>query len=157
LYACSRDPGVSPLNRFRALEASFLTLKALCAREPTRLRLASLARASHDFGERGSAVSALTLLLANIHQGGVDPGEPFLSPLERFDSVATETNAAHWLVAAVLEQLEHRQRFSSFYAGPNARERLDDIRALGLGSPEMTRRLKLVNLRFYRDRPEQNA
>ncbi|MGO9933552.1 MAG: FkbM family methyltransferase [Steroidobacteraceae bacterium] len=157
LYARSRDPRISRVNRLRALEAGFLTLKDLCARDPTRLRLSSLARAAHDFGERGSAVNALKLLLSHIHQSGVDPGEPFLAPLERFDSIAPEASAAHWLVAAVLEQLEHRERFSSFYAGPNARERLEDIRALGLGSPEMTRRLKLVNLRFYRGRAGQNA
>jgi len=156
-YACSRDPRVSRVNRFRALEASFLTLKELCAREPARLRLASLARAAHTFGERGSAVDALTQLLANIHRSGVDPGEPFLAPLERFDSVAPEQGAAHWLVAAVLEQLEHLELHSSFLAGPNARERLEDIRGLGLGSAEMARRLKLVNLRYYRDPPLQNA
>jgi FkbM family methyltransferase len=154
LYAGSRDPGVPPVIRFRALEASLLTLKAVCARDATRLRLASYARVAHDFGERAAAVNALTQLLANIHQSGVDPNEPFLAPLERFDSIAPEPNAAHWLVAAVLEQLEHRERFSSFYAGPNARERLQDIRELGLGSPEMTRRLNLVRLRFaFTNRP----
>jgi hypothetical protein len=157
LYVRSRDPGVSPSNRFRALEASFLTLKELCARDPTRLRLASLARTAHDLGERAVAVNALTQLLAYIHQNGVDPNEPFLAPLERFESMAPEPNAAHWLVAAVLEQLEHRERFSSFYAGPNARQRLEDIRELGLGSPEMTRRLSLVRLRFSREQPTRNA
>jgi hypothetical protein len=62
-----------------------------------------------------------------------------------------------WLVAAVLEQLERRERFSSFYAGPNALERLEDIHALGLGSPEMTRRLDLVRRRFRGERPTDNA
>jgi FkbM family methyltransferase len=148
LYALSGDRGVSPVNRFRALESSLLTLKALCMSDATRLRLASYARVAHDFGERAASVNALTQLLANIHQSGVDPNEPFLAPLERFESISPEPNAAHWLVAAVLEQLEHRERFSSFYAGPKARERLEDIRELGLGSPEMTRRLNLVRLRF---------
>ncbi len=157
LYACSRDHAVSPLDRFRALEASYLTLKELCAREATRLRLASLARTAHDYGERAMSVNALTLLLASIRQSGVDPSEPFLAPLERFDSIAPEPNPAHWLVAAVLEQLEHRERFSSFYAGPNARERLEDIYGLGLGSPEMTRRLNLVRLRFSREHAQGNA
>jgi hypothetical protein len=52
-----------------------------------------------------------------------------------------------------LEQLERRERFSSFYAGPSARERLEDIRALGHGSPEMERRLDLVRKRFDDRRP----
>lgn len=157
LYARSRDPAESLANRFGALETSFSSLKELCALEPTRLRLASLARVAHDFGDRGTAVNALTQLLAYIHQNGVDSSEPFLAPLERFDSIAPEPDPVRWLVAAVLEQLEHRERFSSFYAGPNARERLKDIRALGLGSPEMSRRLSLVERRFYRERLKQNA
>jgi protein O-GlcNAc transferase len=157
LYARSRDPAESLANRFGALEAGYASLKELCAREPTRLRLASLARVAHDFGDRGSAVNALARLLAFIQQSGVDPSEPFLAPLERFDSIAPEPNAAQWLVAAVLEQLELREQFSSFYAGPNARERLEDIRALGFGSPEMSRRLNLVERRLYRERPKQNA
>jgi len=53
--------------------------------------------------------------------------------------------------------LEHRERFSSFYGGPNARQRLEDIRELGLGSPEMTRRLNLVDRRFFSKRPKEDA
>lgn len=151
LYARSRDPAVSGLERFRALEASFLALKALCEQDCARLRLASLARVAHDYGERGTAVNALTRLLKQIRESGVDPSEPFLAPLERFDSVAPEPSSAHWLVAAILEQLENRERYSSFYAGPSARDRLQDIQQLGLGSPEMARRLNLVRLRFYHD------
>jgi hypothetical protein len=157
LYARSRDSAESLANRFGALEAAYSSLNELSAGEPTRLRLASLARVAHDFGDRGSAVNALTRLLALIHKNGVDPSEPFLAPFERFDSIAPEPNAAHWLVAAVLEQLEHLEQFSSFYAGPNARERLEDIRALGLGSPEMSRRRNMVERRFFRDRLKQNA
>jgi hypothetical protein len=157
LYSRSRDSSVSLANRFCALESSFSTLKALCAREPTRLRLASFARVAHDFGERAMSVNALTLLLSNVRESGVDPSEPFLPPLERFDLIAPDPSPAHWLVAAVLEQLERRERFSSFYAGPDARERLEDIHALGLGSPEMARRLDLVRRRFGGLRLAQNA
>jgi FkbM family methyltransferase len=157
LYLRSRDPDESTINRYCALAASVSTLKAMCAREPTRLRLASLARVAHDFGERAVAVEALKLLLVHIREKGVDTGEPFLAPLERFDSLAPDPNPAHWLVAAVLEQLETRERFSSFYAGPSARERLEDIYALGLGSPEMTRRLDLVRRRFGGERVQGDA
>jgi FkbM family methyltransferase len=153
LYARSRDPDESLVSRFCALEASFSALKALCVREPTRLRLASLARTAHDLGERAMSVNALTSLLAQIREIGIDASEPFLAPLERFDSIVPDADPARWLVAAVLEQLEQRERFSSFYAGPNARERLEDIHALGLGSAEMARRLDLVRRRFG-DRPQ---
>jgi FkbM family methyltransferase len=157
LYSRSRDPEVLLANRFCALEASFSVLKTLCVVEPTRLRLASLARTAHDLGERASSVNALKSLLAYIHKNGVDVSEPFLAPLERFDSIVPDADAVRWLVAAVLEQLEQRERFSSFYAGPYARERLEDIHALGLGSPEMTRRLDLVRRRFGGERPAANA
>jgi FkbM family methyltransferase len=148
LYACSRDPEMSASERFRALEGSFLVLRAVCEREPTLLRLSSLARVAHDYGERAVSVNALSQLLARIRHAGVDPSEPFLPPLERFDSISFGDEPARWLVAAVLEQIERRGWFSSFYAGPAARERLEDIHALGHASPEMDRRLDLVRRRF---------
>jgi hypothetical protein len=146
-YARSRDAALSMVERFRALQASFLQLSALCEREPVRLRLASLARVANDFGERAVAVQALTRLVEVIRQAGtLDPNEPFLAPLERFDSIAPRESLGNWILAAVLEQLECRERFSSFYAGPGALDRLELIHALGFGSPEMARRLELVRL-----------
>jgi FkbM family methyltransferase len=147
LYSRSRDAALSPLDRFRALEASFLVLKAECEREPVRLRLASLARVAHDYGARAVSVNALRKLLEYVREAGVDPNEPFLPPPERFDSIPG-AGAVPWLVAAVLEQLEKREYYSSFYAGAAALERLEDIHALGFGSPEMERRLSLVRLRI---------
>ncbi len=147
LYARSRDAALSMVERFRALEASFLQLQALCEREPLRLRLASLARVANDFGERAVAVGALTRLVESIRQtGAVDPNEPFLAPLERFDFIAPREALDKWILGAVLEQLERRERLSSFYAGPSALGRLEAIHALGFGSPEMERRLELVRL-----------
>jgi hypothetical protein len=103
------------------------------------------------------SVNALKSLLAYIHGNGVDVSEPFLAPLERFDSIVPDADPVRWLVAGVLEQLELRERFSSFYAGPEARERLEDIHALGLGSPEMARRLDLVRRRIAGQRAAWGA
>ena len=153
LYASSRDSGMSLSDRVLALEASYRVLKSVCEREPTRLRLSSLARAAHDYGERAASVGALLQLLSYIRHAGVDTSEPFLPPLERFDAISVGEDSVCWLVAAVLEQLERRERFSSFYTGPSARERLEDIHALGHGSPEMERRLDLVRQRFDNRRP----
>jgi FkbM family methyltransferase len=157
LYACSLDTEMSPSNRFRALKASYMALKAVCEHEPTLLRLSSLARVAHDYGERAASVNALAQLLGYIRHAGVNTSEPFLPPLERFDSISLGEEPARWLVAAVLEQLERRERFSSFYAGPAARERLEDIHALGHGSPEMERRLDLVRQRFDNRHPQQHG
>jgi FkbM family methyltransferase len=148
LYARSRDKTLSALERYRSLESSFLALKRLCEREPIRLRLASLARVAHDYGERATSVAALKQLLALIHQAGIDPQEPFLAPIERFESISIENEMVRWLVAGLLEQLELREWFSSFYAGPSAREQLEDIHRFALGSPEMKRRLDLVRRRI---------
>jgi FkbM family methyltransferase len=146
-YARSRDAALSMVERFRALEASFLQLRDLCDRHPKRLRLASLARVANDCGERAVAVNALTRLGEYIRQtGAVDPIEPFLAPLERFESIAPRESLSNWILGGVLEQLERRERFSSFYAGPSALQRLEAIHTLGFGSPEMGRRLELVRL-----------
>jgi FkbM family methyltransferase len=152
-YARSRDAALMVAERFRALEASFLRFRALCERKPSRLRLASLARVAHDYGQRAVAVNALTRLVDSIRlTGTVDPNEPFLAPLERFDSIAPRDALGNWILAAVLEQLEQRERLSSFYAGAGALERLEAIHALGFGSPGMERRLELVRLCIARAR-----
>jgi FkbM family methyltransferase len=155
-YARSRDAALSPLERFRALEASFLALKEECEREPLRLRLASLARVAHDYGARAVSVNALRQLLEHIRRAGVDPNEPFLSPPERFDSIPGGETVP-WLVAAVLEQLEKSEHYSTFYVGATALERLEDIHELGFGNPEMERRLDLVRLRIARARQRGHA
>ena len=146
-YARSRDTTLSMVERFRALEASFLQLRELCDRHPKRLRLSSFARVANDYGERAQAVNALRRLVEVIRQTGeVDPDEPFLAPLERFDSIAPRESLSNWTLAAILEQLERREWLSSFYAGPSGLQRLEAIHNLGFGSPEMGRRLELVRL-----------
>lgn len=153
LYARSRDKTMPMAHRVRALEASFSRFEALCERAPSSLRLASLARVAHDFGQRAVTVKALTQLVESIRRdGGVDPNEPFLAPLERFDSIAPGDTMGEWIVGAILEQLEKREWLSTFYAGPSALDRLEAIHALGFGSPEMERRLDLVHLRINRAR-----
>ncbi len=157
LYACSRDADLSPLERFKALEASFLCLRTECAREPVRLRLVSLARVAHDYGTRGESVGALKQLLHYIRQAGIDPNEPFLAPMERFEPIPFGEGPVNWLLAGVLEQLEKREYYSTFYAGPAALERLEDIQALGFGGPEMQRRLALVRQRIEDARRQAKA
>jgi FkbM family methyltransferase len=156
-YARSCDAALTMAERFGALEASFLQLRALCEREPSRLRLASLARVAHDYGQRAVVVNALTQLVESIRlTGTVDRSEPFLAPLERFDSIAPGEALGNWVLAAVLEQLEQRERFSSFYAGANALDRLEAIEGLGFGSPGMARRLELVRLCMSRARSKSD-
>jgi FkbM family methyltransferase len=148
LHWRSRDSRLSMPSRLRALTASLSALQRLCDIDPSRLRLASLARIAHEYGERDLSVDALKRLLEQIRRAGIETTEPFLAPLERFESIPSASDPSRWLVAAVLEHLELRERFSSFYGGAASLERLEDIQALGLGSAEMERRLRLVKERL---------
>ena len=149
LYALSRDSSVSSAERFGALESSFSLLKVLCERQPSYLRLASLARVAQDYGARSIAVNALIQLKNDIHQNqGVNPEEPFLAPGERFESIPFQESIGNWALAAVLEEIERLSSFSSFYTGLSAQKRLEAIRELGFGSAEMDRRLRLLQKRF---------
>jgi len=148
-YAASRDSSLPAALRLAELEASFNLLRALCNREPSGLRLASLARVARDYGARSVAVDALQQICsALLRHGRVDAGEPFLAPGARFDSIPPGDVIDNWVLAAVLEEYEGLGSFSSFYTGAAARQRLEIIRTLGFGSAEMERRLRLVRERF---------
>ena len=148
-YAASRDPSLPAALRLGELEASFNLLKVMCEREPSGLRLASLARVARDYGARSLAVDALQQICnALLRHGRVDTGEPFLAPGARFDSIRPGPVIDNWVLAAVLEESERLGSFSSFYTGAAARQRLEIIRTLGFGSAEMERRLRLVRERF---------
>jgi FkbM family methyltransferase len=148
-YAVSRDSSLCSTERFSALEASFGLLKTLCERQPSYLRLSSLARVARDCGARSLAVNALQQLSnAILQHKQVDPSEPFLAPGERFESVSPGKAIGNWVLAAVLEKFEQLGSFSSFYTGESARQRLEIIRSLGFGSAEMERRLSLLQERF---------
>ena len=106
-YALSRDSSRSSTERFGALEASFSLLKILCERQPTYLRLASLARVARDYGARLLAVNALQQLgNAILQHNQVDVTEPFLAPGGRFDSVPPGEAIGNWVLAVVLAELE---------------------------------------------------
>jgi FkbM family methyltransferase len=148
-YARSQDAGLSPPERFGALEASFHLLRTVCERQPSGLRRASLARVARDYGARLLAVSALQQLsndLLKHHQA--DMSEPFLAPGKRFDSVIPGEPMVNWVLAAVLEEYERLASFSSFYTGVSARKRLELVCNLGFASAEMERRLRLLQERF---------
>lgn len=148
LHAMSRDPAVPMADRYGALAASVAALQALCDTDPAALRQASLARAASEHGDRMVAVKALRELGARIiERKKVDSDEPFLAPLARFDEVSPGKSIGNWALGTVLEALERQDAFSSFYTGKGSLERLQSIQALGFASPEMFRRLKLVEHR----------
>ncbi len=148
-YALSRDTSRSPADRFCALESAFTRLRALCDTDSSRLRLLSLARVARDFGARMIAVAALDDTLDRFDRTqSVDIGEPFLAPGPRFDSLPPGPRIIEWVLAAVLEELEQLSAHSSYFTGNEARNRLENITQLGLGSEAMRRRKALLEQRF---------
>jgi FkbM family methyltransferase len=145
-HAYSRDPDTPAADRYTALGISFQMFGNLCAAAPSHLRLSSLARTARECGHRTIAIHALMRLSRSLlTQGPPDLGEPFLAPGERFDAVAPGADPGRWILAAVLEELERLNAWSSYFQPSLDRLRL--IRDLGFASDEMQRRLTLVETR----------
>lgn len=156
LYAESRDSSLSKRERFQALEDSFIRFRLLCEREPSHLRLASLARVALDYGARFISASALMQLSDMLlKHKQFDLSEPFLVPCERFDSIPPGKSLTNWVLAAVLEKYECIRSFSSFYNDHSSLQRLEIIRNLGFNSAEMERRLSLLQQRLASQKNEQ--
>ncbi len=149
LFALSRDEATDTATRFAALERSLGIMQRVCQREPSGLRLATLARIAAAFGARLIAVQALNQLTMQImEKKRLDTTEPFLAPSSRFDYLAPGEMFENWALAASLEELERLAAYSSFYYGASARNRLDAIVDLGFASDEMYRRLDLLKRKF---------
>jgi len=150
MFFFSRDRSQNSAYRFVALERSLKTLETLCIQQPLYLREATYARLARDFGARQESVKSLGVLANRIIKTQqINPREPFLLPLEAMDQIGGGgNNQGNLVFAAVLEGLEVLSSFSSFYSGQSSRGRLELIQKLGLGSPEMSRRLNLLNQRF---------
>lgn len=148
-YSRSRNIRLALRERFEALKDSFTRFRDLCERDPSHLRLASLARVAADYGTRSLAVEALSRLTNDIYASKqVDVSEPFLVPGKRFDLVSPGDAVGNWCLAAILEEYERLAAFSSFYMGKSSLPRLEAIHSLGFGSDEMKRRLLLLQKRF---------
>ena len=148
-FAISQDTDLNPLERFSALENSFMALVSLCRRAPRHLRLASLARVAREYGARTVAVAALSQLYQKLaNNEPLDPREPFLAPGKRFDTIEPRTDVKDWFLAAVIEEFERLSSYSSFFTGEAGRERLELMVSLGYKSAEMRRRLELIRARF---------
>lgn len=150
LHAIAHDKKLTAAERFVALRTSLEILTTVCNKQPEYLRLVSQARVAREFGARAVAVLALDDLIQRaVKFQQVNPSEPFLASCERFDSLDPKDAIGNWVVCSTLEELERNASFSSFYTGQAAKQRLEYIRNLGFGSPEMARRLTLVEQRFF--------
>jgi hypothetical protein len=149
LFFFSHDTGVPHALRVVAMERALEELRTLCSKNSKGLFECTRARVAREFGLRQEAVAGLAALANRmVTEKQVDHRWPFLLPL-------AETNlppeiAGQWaaILSAVLEGLESMASFSSFYSGQSSRGRLELLRKIGIQSPEMSRRLGLLNARF---------
>jgi FkbM family methyltransferase len=153
LHALSRDPARDPAERYAALSAAFVRLRNAWELEPAPALGASLARVAQEYGERSLACVALLRLSEALQRAPADLRGPLLAPGARFDAIAPGDRLGDWLLAAALEELERLGTLSSFYVGAAALPRLQTIRQLGYGSPEMDRRLDMVSRLAQSRRP----
>jgi len=146
-HAFSRDPNIHVADRYVALTVSMYMFKNVCDADPSRLRLSSLARSARECGMRTAAIHAFMQLSKTIlEEQSADPSEPFLAPSERFEAIPPGDAPGNWILAGVLEELERINTWSSYYNG--SLDRLQLISNLGFASPEMLRRLALVEARY---------
>ncbi len=101
--------------RFAALVLACQTLADLCNRAPSPARLSTFARVAWDGGWRRECVAALHQLAAHIQQNPLQTEEPFWPASPRYDEIAPAPHPALWFKAAVAEQLERAEKYSSFF------------------------------------------
>jgi FkbM family methyltransferase len=144
-YAVWNAQGVPPPTRCAALRFAFDTLRALCAQTPTAARLATLARISWDWGQRGECVKALKTLLAMYERDSLVLSEPFWPACPRFDRVVPAGQAWTWFIVSAVEQFERAASFSSCFSG--ASSAIDWLCGQPFACAEMMRRRMLLAAR----------
>lgn len=149
MFFFSHDTGVPHVLRVVAMERGLEHLRALCANDSTGLFECTRARVAREFGLRQEAVAGLAALANRmLTEKQVNHRWPFLLPLA--ETHLPPEIAGQWaaILSAVLEGLESMASFSSFYSGQSSRGRLELLRKIGIQSPEMSRRIKLLDMRF---------
>lgn len=151
LYFFSRSTERAMPERYSALRHAAILLEAAPgAGDRGRAQLSTQARILGELGERAREVKILGDIIAGLPKTPDDMvlDVPFLPVCRRFEQIGTWNFVIDWFVAAVMEQLESRSYYSSYYSGVSSLKRLELIRKLGFQSAEMERRRQLVCMRF---------
>lgn len=139
LFAAYRFIDLSLARRLAALEGAFEILVDFCRNSPTPTGLATLARVALDLGHRSAAVDALRQLVSAT---GVELDQPFFPPCARFEALSPENREADWFAAAVYEQLEMSEHYSSYFAASDSTW-VKWLCESPFASPEISRRMIL--------------
>ena len=154
-YAQSRSPDLSAATRLSALQASYSVLAQLVAENGNFPRLLTFVRVASDLGYRQQAIKVLDLILKSIRgDGAIFAGEPFLAPTQEFESIDPGSKIGNWIVSAVLTAYERLRAYSSYFSKERTIFLVTKAKELGFCTPEMQRRLDLVQRFFQTDRAQ---
>ena len=145
-YGLAQDENRNLSERFALLEVSFDTLRELCANQPTRSRLMTLARVASDFGAQTLAVRTLSQLEKNFQTLEYNDKEAFLPASQRFDSIDPQENRHLWMRACVSEQKLVLSAYSSYFADDDYLDALDRLRDMHFFGAEIERRWQLMRM-----------
>ena len=145
LHQLAHAPDQATGVRVAALNASLQILTDIANEQPQLMHHASLARVARELGERKRSNRALETAWHRIQQTReINLSLPFLTPVPESETVEPAGAVDLWSICSLLEGLERGLGYSSFFMGQESLERLEALRQLGLGSPQMQRRLDLM-------------
>jgi FkbM family methyltransferase len=145
-YGRAQDKSRRISERFAMLQASHNVLGELCARRPTRSRLMTYARVAQDCGERTRAFQSLSYLEKNFQDLEYDTSEAFLPPCPRYDNIDPLGEPDAWMRAAVTEQKFMLSTLTSYLAGDEYLDALNDLKLINYPGAEIERRWQLMRL-----------
>jgi len=145
-YGRAQDKSRRISERFTMLQASHNDLRELCTRHPSRSRLMTYARVAQDCGERTRAFQTLSYLEKNFQDLEYDPSEAFLPPCPRYDNIDPRGQPDAWMRAAVTEQKLMLSTLTSYLAGDEYLDALNDLKRINYPGAEIERRWQLMRL-----------
>ena len=149
LYAMSQSPEYVASVRYNALVNVHAIMMNLLRQNATAARVISAIRVALDLGYRETAVRILNHLLGPFAVSErFDVNEPFLSLFPYMASNDPGGESSRWAYYSALEARERFRSFSSYFTGKDSLPNLETMSAYPYFSPEMNRRLRLIQERF---------
>jgi len=146
---CGASDGRLPAaQRLAGVRRAYRDLRRLCATNGSPTRLATLARAAWAWGAREVALEVLKKAFTEVQRTRrVTFHEPFVPPLPRFDQEDPAGAPGRWFVRTLLEAIERRRAFSSYYLDSAGFQLFELLRNFGCPAPEIERRRQLCRMR----------
>ncbi len=149
LYAVSQSSEYGASVRYNALVNAHTAMINLLRNNATSARILSTVRITLDLGYRETAVTILNHLLGPFMASErLTVDEPFLPLSIRMASDDPGDEPVRWAYYSALEARERYRSFSSYFTGKGSLFNLEAMRAYPYFSPEMDRRMRLIQERF---------